>query len=171
MAHDDGQLYWHDPDPRAVFPLERLVPNDRLRTFIHSHRYQNTVDERFEAVMRGCADRTSTWITEEMIQVYTELHRLGFAHSVETWKDGELIGGIYGISIGAAFFGESMFSRKTNASKAAFYHLAKHLRHKAFTIFDSQYINDHTRLLGAVEIARDKFGLLLAGAIASNTHF
>ncbi len=171
MAHDDGQLYWHDPDPRAVFPLERLIPNARLRTFIHSHGYQNTVDERFEAVMRGCADRTSTWITEEMIQVYTELHRLGFAHSVETWKDGELIGGIYGISIGAAFFGESMFSRKTNASKAAFYHLATHLRQKAFTIFDSQYINDHTRLLGAVEITRDKFGLLLADAIASNTHF
>ena len=171
MAHEDGQLYWHDPDPRAVFPLERLLPNARLQTFIRSSGYKNTFDERFEAVMRGCAERQSTWIIEEMVQVYVELHRLGFAHSVETWKEGELIGGIYGLSIGGAFFGESMFSRETNASKAAFYHLSAHLRQRDFTLFDSQYINDHTRVLGAKEIGREKFALLLSHALAANTHF
>jgi leucyl/phenylalanyl-tRNA---protein transferase len=171
MAHDDGLLYWHDPDPRAVFPLDAVRPNARLSTFIRAQGYRCTVDHRFEAVMRACADRESTWITEEMILAYTELHRAGYAHSVETWKDGELIGGIYGLSLGGAFFGESMFSRATNASKVAFHHLAEHLRQQGFTLFDSQYINDHTRSLGAVEIPRSQFGAMLAEALSVNTHF
>ena len=167
MAHKDGDLYWHDPDPRAVFPLDQLRPNARLRSFSRSHRFRFTMDTRFEEVMRGCADRESTWITPEMIATYSRLHRAGHAHSVETWQDDALIGGIYGVSIGAAFFGESMFSRQPNASKAAFHHLASHLLDRGFVLFDSQYINPHTRSLGAVEIPRSAFRSLLALAVES----
>ena len=167
MVHEDGELYWHDPDPRAVFPLGRLHPNARLRSFIRAHDYRCTIDVGFEDVMRACADRDSTWITEEMIAAYLDLHRSGHAHSVETWQGEALIGGIYGVSIGAAFFGESMFSRASNASKTAFHHLAGHLRAQGFVLFDSQYINTHTRALGAIEIPRDAFRSLLALAVES----
>ena len=167
MVHEDGELYWHDPDPRAVFPLDRLRPNARLRSFIRSHEYRCTIDVCFEEVIRACADRDSTWITEEMIAAYLGLHRSGHAHSVETWQGDALIGGIYGVSIGAAFFGESMFNRANNASKAAFHHLAAHLRDRGFVLFDSQYINTHTRSLGAIELPRDAFRSLLALAIES----
>jgi len=167
MVHDDGETYWHDPDPRAVFVLDRLRPNARLRSFIRSRGYRCTIDHRFEAVMRACADRESTWITGDMIEAYTELHHQGKAHSVETWQGDALIGGIYGVSIGAAFFGESMFSHADNASKAAFHHLVDHLRAQGFILFDSQYINDHTRSLGAMEIPRAAFRSLLALAVES----
>lgn len=167
MVHEDGELYWHDPDPRAVFPLDRLRPNARLRTFIRSHGYRFTVDACFADVMRACADRESTWISESMVAAYVELHRSGHAHSVETWQENTLVGGIYGVSIGAAFFGESMFSRASNASKAAFHHLAGHLRDRGFILFDSQYINDHTRSLGAIGSPRESFRSLLALAVES----
>lgn len=167
MVHDDGDLYWHDPDPRAVFPLDRTRPNARLRSFIRSHDYRCTIDSCFVRVMRACADRENTWITEDMVAAYTGLHHLGKAHSVETWQGETLIGGIYGVSIGAVFFGESMFSHADNASKAAFHHLAEHLRRQGFILFDSQYINDHTRSLGAIEIPRDAFRSLLALAVES----
>jgi leucyl/phenylalanyl-tRNA---protein transferase len=167
MAHDDGELHWHDPDPRAVFPLERLRPNARLRSFIRAHGYTCTIDARFEQVMRACADRESTWITDDMVSAYTALHASGKARSVEVWQDGRLVGGIYGVAIGAAFFGESMFSHADNASKAAFHHLAAHLRERGFIMFDSQYINDHTRSLGAVELPRAEFRSLLALAVES----
>lgn len=167
MVHDDGDTYWHDPDPRAVFLLDRVRPNARLRSFIRSHGYRCTIDNHFEEVMRACADRESTWITEDLIEAYTELHNQGKAHSVETWQGDTLIGGIYGVSIGAAFFGESMFSREPNASKAAFHHLAEHLRQQGFIVFDSQYMNDHTRKLGALEVPRSEFRSLLALAVES----
>ena len=167
MVHDDGDTYWHDPDPRAVFLLDRVRPNARLRSFVRSRDYRCTIDNRFEEVMRACADRESTWITEDLIGAYTELHNQGKAHSVETWQGDALIGGIYGVSIGAAFFGESMFSREANASKAAFYHLVEHLRQQGFIVFDSQYANDHTRKLGALEVPRSEFRSLLALAVES----
>lgn len=167
MVHDDGDLYWHDPDPRAVFPLDRIRPNARLRSYIRTHGYRCTIDARFEDVMRACADRESTWITEEMVSAYTQLHTLGRARSVEVWQGDSLIGGIYGVSMGAAFFGESMFSHADNASKAAFHHLAAYLREREFLLFDSQYINDHTRSLGAIEIPRHEFRSLLALAVES----
>lgn len=167
MAHEDGELHWHDPDPRAIFPIERVRANARLRSYIRTHDYRCTIDRSFEDVMRACADRESTWITAEMIEAYSALHRQGRAHSVETWQQDTLIGGIYGISIGAAFFGESMFSRATNASKAAFHHLVEHLRSREIVLFDTQYINAHTRTLGAVEIPRHSFRSLLAVAVES----
>lgn len=165
MAHDDGGLYWHDPDPRAIIPLEGSGPNARLRSYIRSHGYTCTLNSRFEEVMRACADRPERWINEEMIIAYTELHRAGFAISAETWLQDELIGGIYGVAIGRAFFGESMFSRKSNASKAAFHHLVAHLRDRGFILFDTQYINPHTRSLGAIEVSRAAFKRMLMAAL------
>lgn len=167
MVHDDGESYWHDPDPRAVFRLDRTRPNARLRSYVRTRGYHCTIDRCFEQVMRACAERESTWIDEEMISVYTALHRSGKAHSVETWQAGMLIGGIYGVALGAAFFGESMFSHADNASKTAFHHLAAHLRTRGFLLFDSQYINDHTRSLGAIELPRAEFRSLLALAVES----
>ncbi|MBK9763134.1 MAG: leucyl/phenylalanyl-tRNA--protein transferase [Flavobacteriales bacterium] len=165
MMHEDGLLYWHDPDPRAVFDLGTLRPNVRLQRFFRNQGYGVTVNKAFEAVVNSCADRETPWINAEMIEAYVELDRQGHAMSVETWERGELIGGIYGVRLGRAFFGESMFSWKTNASKAAFYHLAEQLRTEEFTLFDTQYINDHTASLGAGEISRSEFRMQLNKAL------
>jgi leucyl/phenylalanyl-tRNA--protein transferase len=157
MCHDDGMLYWHDPDPRAVFRIGLIRPNARLRRYLARSGFVLTEDHAFEAVVRACADRGSSWIDERIIRSYVALHRAGHAHSVETWKDGRLVGGIYGVALGAAFFGESLFTREANAGKAAFHHLAERLEHKGYRLFDSQYINDFTRQLGAVEISAGSF--------------
>lgn len=164
MAHESGGPNWHDPDPRAIIPLDRPRPNARLRSYIRSHGYTCTMNVCFEDVMRACADREDRWINEEMITAYTELHRVDHALSTETWQGDDLIGGIYGVAIGRAFFGESMFSRASNASKAAFHHLVSHLRGNGFTLFDTQYINAHTRSLGAIEVPREEFRRMLAAA-------
>ena len=164
MVHDDGELWWHDPDPRAIIPLDNIAPNARLQRYIRSHMYRFTIDACFPEVMRRCADRAETWLDERMIAAYTALHEQGDAHSVECWHAEELIGGIYGVCIGTAFFGESMFSRANNASTAAFHSLVAHLRTHGCTLFDTQYINDHTRRLGAIEIPRAEFRKRLAAA-------
>ncbi|MCC7501627.1 MAG: leucyl/phenylalanyl-tRNA--protein transferase [Flavobacteriales bacterium] len=171
MAHEDGELYWHDPDPRAIFPLAQTRPNARLQRALRRAGYHITFDQRFEEVMRACGDRKETWITEEMIAAYVDLHKQGYAHSVEVWAGDRLVGGLYGIALGAAFFGESMFSRNTNASKAAFHHLAAHLRQQGFSLFDSQYINDHTASLGAIEVPRSTFRMMLAEALRNEADF
>ncbi|HQV38018.1 MAG: leucyl/phenylalanyl-tRNA--protein transferase [Flavobacteriales bacterium] len=166
MGDELGELEWHSPDPRAVFPLEAIRPNARFLRFLRNSGLNCTRDTGFEKVMRYCATaHGDTWITEEMIAAYTALHRIGHAHSVETWEGDKLVGGTYGVSIGAAFFGESMFSLVPNASKAAFHHLADHLRAHGFTLFDSQYLNDHTASLGAIEIPRPDFLELLKDAL------
>ena len=167
MTHEDGEMYWHDPDPRAVFDLEKLRPNTRLRRFFKNNGYGTTVNTQFEAVIRACAQRDECWINEEMIQAYIDLHGQRYAFSVETWQLGELIGGVYGVAIGKVFFGESMFSIRPNASKAAFHRLAEHLRKEGYTLFDTQYINDHTRALGAFEVGRDEFRWLLNKALGT----
>ncbi len=171
MCHEDGQIYWHDPDPRAIFPLDRIAPNARMRTVMRSARFTTTIDQAFTEVVRACADRTETWIDERIIRSYTALHRAGHAHSVETWHDGQLVGGIYGVALGGAFFGESMFSRSSNASKVAFYTLVALLKQKGATLFDSQYINEFTRQLGAVEVPRVAFQRTLEQALALPVRF
>jgi leucyl/phenylalanyl-tRNA---protein transferase len=171
MSHGREGIFLHDPDPRAIFPLADLKPNARLQRAMRSAGFRVTFDQRFEDVMRACAERAETWITEEMIAAYVALHGKGHAHSVEVWQDGTLVGGLYGVSVGTAFFGESMFSRVTNASKAAFHHLAEHLRQQGFTLFDSQYINDHTASLGAIEVPRALFRTMLAQALAHDADF
>ena len=165
MCHNDGELYWHDPDPRAVFPLAELRPNARALRAFRKAGFTHTRNEAFEAVIRACADREDPWIDERIIASFLGLHAAGYAHSVETWQDGSLVGGIYGVSLRGAFFGESMFSHVPNAGKAAFYALVAHLQQEGYVLFDTQYINEHTRSLGAVEVDRNAFLSLLEDAL------
>lgn len=165
MCHEDGELYWHDPDPRAIFPLDAIRPNARLKRQIRAAGFTITMDNAFGDVLAGCADRDETWIDERISASYKALHKAGFAHSVETWSKGELVGGIYGVALKGAFFGESMFSRNDNAGKAAFYALVQHLKDHGYVLFDSQYINPFTSQLGAVEVARKDFRSMLEHAL------
>ena len=170
MVHDDGGIHWHDPDPRAVFPLDELRPDRRTARVIRSGRYQVTMNTCFERVIRACADRPETWLDERLIRTYIGVHRAGHAHSVEVWEGEQLSGGIYGVALGAAFFGESMFGMD-HAGKVAFFALVDHLRAKGFSLFDTQYINPFTQSLGAVEMPRTHFRRHLADALARNTSF
>lgn len=171
MCHEDGQLYWHDPDPRAVFPLDRIRSNSRFQRALRNSGFRIQNDTAFEAVIRACADREETWIDERIIGSFMGLHRAGYAHSVECWEGEDLVGGIYGVGMHGAFFGESMFSRRTNAGKAAFFALAAHLQRQGHVLFDSQYINAFTAQLGAVEISRALFRDRLQAALVRDVHF
>jgi leucyl/phenylalanyl-tRNA---protein transferase len=166
MAHEDGHIYWHDPDPRAVFDLSTIVPDPRTARVIRSGRFRTTVDHAFEAVIRSCADREETWLDERMIRSYLALHRAGLAFSVECWEGDRLAGGIYGVKLGRAFFGESMFGTN-NAGKVAFHALVSQLRQQQFILFDTQYINPFTQQLGAMEIPRIIFREQLKRAIGT----
>ena len=165
MCHEDGELYWHDPDPRAVFTLDTLEPDRRTARIIRSGRFTITRDKACAEVIAACADREGTWIDERIKASYVALHRAGHAHSMEAWQDQELVGGIYGVAVGGAFFGESMFTRASNAGKVAFHALVAHLRERGFVLFDSQYINDFTAQLGAVEHPRERFKQDLKAAL------
>lgn len=165
MCHEDGQLYWHDPDPRAVFPLDTLEPDRRTARIIRSGRFTITRDSAFAEVIAACAGRADTWIDERIKASYVALHRAGHAHSVEAWQDQELVGGIYGVAVGGAFFGESMFTRASNAGKVAFHALVAHLRDRGYVLFDSQYINEFTAQLGAVEHPQARFKQDLKAAL------
>ena len=157
---DEGDpVLWWSPDPRAVFELEDFHVSRRLVRTIRSGRFQVTLDACFRDVMEGCGQGRDegTWITHDMIEAYCRLHRLGHAHSLEVWHNEELAGGIYGVTVGALFAGESMFSRVRDASKIALVKLIEHLRERDFQLFDIQFLNDHTRRLGAVEISRDEY--------------
>ena len=168
---DDGEIYWHSPDPRAVMPLQKIKVPRSVRKSIKKYNYIFRVNSAFEQVIRACADREETWISEEIIELYTELNRMGFSHSVETWHDNKLVGGLYGISINAAFFGESMFTKMEDSSKAAFYHLVERLKKKKYLLLDSQYINIHTKNLGAIEVTREQYMILLDRALKIPRNF
>ena len=170
MVEDDGVIHIHRPVRRAVFELSSLKPDTTTARHLRTGRFTITVNRCFEEVMRRCADRAETWIDDRMIDAYTELHRQGHAHSVEAWSEGKLVGGIYGVALGAAFFGESLFG-VNNAGKAAFFALAAELRSARFMLFDSQYINPFTRSLGAFEISATDFDRRLKDAQASNARF
>ncbi len=147
--NDESPILWWSPDPRAIFELEGFHVSRRLARTIRSGKFFVTFDQAFAAVIRACADREEgTWITPEMIDAFTELHRLGHTHSVEVWQDGILAGGVYGVAQGGLFAGESMFTRLRDASKVALAHLVEHLRERGYTLFDVQYLNDHTASLG-----------------------
>lgn len=168
---EDNQIYWHNPDFRAVFPLNEIKPKKDVRKSIRDFGFTFDINKNFKYIIMRCADRDDCWISDEIIDAYIDFHKLGFAHSVETYCNGVLAGGLYGVAIGSAFFGESMFSMVTNASKAAFYFLVKLLKSNNFTLLDSQYINPHTASLGAVEIPRREYMLLLQKAIADQCKF
>ena len=165
--YDEGDpVCWWSPDPRAIFELDALhVPRRLVRT-LRSGRFRCTVDQDFAGVIRGCADREEgTWITEDMVTAYETLHRLRHAHSVEAWYEGRLAGGLYGVTVGAFFAGESMFTRVRDASKVALVYTVERLRQRGFTLFDTQMLTPHTARLGAVEISREEYLARLRDAL------
>lgn len=167
----DGEVYWHSPDPRAVFPLYEIKTPKSVRQLLKKKQFEIKLNESFEQVVRQCAARDDSWISEEIVQSYLMLHELGYTQSVEAYRNGELVGGLYGVSIGGAFFGESMFFLESNASKVSFYSLLEILRQKGFLLLDSQYINDFTAQLGAVEIPKYLYMIFLANAISLPVSF
>jgi leucyl/phenylalanyl-tRNA---protein transferase len=171
MAHPDGRIYWYDPHPRAILPLEGFHVSKRLDRTIRQERFTIRIDHDFRGVMEGCADREETWINGEIIDAYVALHRLGFAHSLETRRDGKLVGGIYGVSIRAFFAGESMFSRERDASKVALVTLARRLRARGFQLFDVQFTNPHLEQFGIMEIPRRQYHQRLARALRVEAQF
>jgi leucyl/phenylalanyl-tRNA--protein transferase len=167
-------ILWWSPDPRLVLYPEELHVARRLRRVLRNNRFAVTIDTAFESVIRGCAEtrhrrREGTWLTPEMIQAYCGLYLSGYAHSVEVWHENRLAGGLYGVSLGRAFFGESMFARLTDASKVGFVALAEHLRRLNFDFIDCQVTTDHMKRFGAREIPRDRFLLELGGALKQPT--
>jgi len=166
-----GVISWYSPDPRAIIPLETFKLSRSLRQRVRKQLFQVKVNTAFEHVISLCADREETWISPEIISVYTELHRMGHAHSVESWYDERLVGGLYGVAIGGAFFGESMFSTMTDSSKVALVYLVERLRQKDFCLLDTQFVNNHLKQFGVVEISRSSYLKLLSEAVSVNTHF
>jgi leucyl/phenylalanyl-tRNA---protein transferase len=152
-----GEINWYSPDPRTIFDLNEFHIPRSLSLTLKKKDYTLRINQRFEEVMRSCAEREETWISESIIQSYLQLHRLGFAHSVETWKEGKLAGGLYGVSIQGAFFGESMFSRMRDASKIALVHLVERMKERGFTLLDTQYLTPHLERFGAREIPRSEY--------------
>jgi len=159
MALEDDEIGWFSPDPRGVLPLDQVHTPARLARVIRSGRFEVAIDRDFEGVMRACAaDREDgTWISEEIIESYVALHRLGMAHSVETWRAGKLAGGLYGVHLGGAFFGESMFHYETDASKVALMALVTRMRERGLSLLDVQWITPHLAQFGAVEISREEY--------------
>jgi leucyl/phenylalanyl-tRNA--protein transferase len=166
---DDPKLYWLDPRLRAVLPLDGFHLPHRLARTIRAGRFAVSADTAFADIVRACAEprpgHPESWINAPIVELYTELHRRGHAHSVECRIDGRLVGGLYGVSVGAAFFGESMFSRERDASKVALVHLVARLIKGGFRLLDCQFMTEHLRSFGAVEIPREEFRTLLAEAI------
>lgn len=169
MAHEDGEIYWHEPDPRAILPLDTFhVPRSLKRT-LKKGCFDVRRNTAFTAVIRACAapgpGRESTWINDEIMEAYELLHRLGYAHSVETWQNGRLVGGLYGVALRGLFAGESMFSYQSDASKVALVHLVQHLRTRGFQLLDVQYMTAHLRRFGALEISADAYRQRLAAVL------
>ncbi len=168
---DDPEIYWVDPAIRGVLPLDGFHVPRSLAKRMRRGGYEVTVDRAFDAVLDGCADREETWINAKIRGLYLELHEFGYGHSVEVWMNGALSGGLYGVSLGAAFFGESMFSRQPDASKIALAHLVARLRAGGFTLLDTQFVTAHLRKFGAVEITRREYHRQLDDALARDAEF
>lgn len=168
-------ITWWSPDPRAIFQLDAFHVSASLRRIIRRGDFTVTTDKAFEDVMKGCAERTEdrpeSWVSQRFIEAYTRLHRQGHAHSVECWRQGQLVGGVYGVTIGGLFAGESMFHRESNASKVALYYLTNLLQHHGFKLFDTQMLTPITAQLGATEIPRKSYLAVLAEALAAPAKF
>lgn len=173
MAMEDEEIGWFSPDPRGVLPLKAMHVSSRLARVVRSGRFEVAIDRDFEGVMRACAaDREEgTWISEDIIESYVALHRAGMAHSVETWREGRLVGGLYGVHLGGAFFGESMFHVETDASKVALVALVTRLRERGFSLLDIQWVTPHLATFGAIEIPRTEYLQRLARALVQPCTF
>ncbi len=162
-----GDIDWYLPDPRAIIPLDGFHLSRSLTKRIRQRAFEIHVDRDFEGVMRGCADRAEgSWISDEFVHVYSDLHRRGFAHSVEVWRDHQLVGGVYGVAIGGAFMAESKFHRETDASKVALAALVRLLQKRGFTLLDVQFATPHLLQFGAVEIPHALYSCLLRSSVA-----
>ena len=166
-----GEISWYSPDPRAVLPLDKFHVPRSLNIVLRRQVFEVRVDTSFGEVIRSCSAREETWISEEVRDVFLSLHRIGFAHSIETWHSGRLAGGLYGLSIRGAFFGESMFSLVPNASKVALAHLVGHLTRRKFRLLDVQFMTRHLAMFGAVEIPRSSYMKILTRALSSRSTF
>jgi len=172
---DNPRLYWVDPEERGILPLNRFHVPKSLKKAVRKGDFAVTCDTAFQRVMELCAepapDRPETWINDQILQLYCELHHMGHCHSVEVWQDGKLAGGLYGLALGGAFFGESMFSRVTDASKVALVHLVARLRKGGFTLLDTQFVTEHLSRFGAIEIPREDYQVMLARALRVRAEF
>jgi leucyl/phenylalanyl-tRNA--protein transferase len=179
MADDSGEVHWFQPDPRGIIPLDRFRVPASLSRRVRSGRFKITVDTCFEEVMRECSlarsEDNGSWMTEQLLGAYCDLHDRGAAHSLEAWRDGRLVGGVYGVHLGGAFFGESMFSRPkiggTDASKVCLVHLVERLQARGFSLLDTQYVNEHLRQFGCVEIPGESYAELLRIALGESIEF
>jgi leucyl/phenylalanyl-tRNA---protein transferase len=165
MAMEDDSIAWFSPDPRAIIPLENFHVSHALRRAWRRKVFEIKIDNRFGEVIRACANRQDTWINREIIESYQRLHELGYAHSVESWSKNRLVGGLYGVAVGGAFFGESMFHRVRDASKIALVGLVEHLRTKKFALLDTQWLTPHLEQFGAIEIPRSQYLKILSRAV------
>jgi leucyl/phenylalanyl-tRNA--protein transferase len=172
---DDPELFWVDPHRRGILPLDGFHVPHKLRRAVRQRNFEIRCDTAFEDVVRGCAETTekrpNTWINDEIVRLYAALFARGAAHSVESWQGGMLVGGLYGVSLGAVFFGESMFSRITDASKVALVHLVARLRLGGYRLLDTQFLTPHLARFGGIEISRARYHRLLAGALACRASF
>lgn len=175
MGNDQGEIWWYDPDPRAILPLATFHVPRSLSQRIRRGGFVVKLDTAFGAVITACAapgiKRKHTWITPPIIDAYCTLHELGIAHSVETWINGQLVGGLYGVALGGLFAGESMFSHATDASKIALVYLVEHLRKQGFVLHDTQFITPHLQRFGAVEIPRARYQRALRQALQVEAQF
>jgi leucyl/phenylalanyl-tRNA---protein transferase len=170
-GRNDPTVHWIDPRHRGILPLNRFHISYSLARRMRRQPPQVTINRDFTGVVHACADRPETWINPTIARLYAQLHALGRAHSVEVWLDGHLAGGVYGVTLGAAFFGESMFSRRTDASKIALAYLVHRLRAGGFTLFDTQFLTPHLASLGGIEIPRAQYHRLLTDALARTADF
>lgn len=167
-------ISWWSPDPRAILELDQLHVPESLQKILRKNVFEITIDQAFQQVIENCAQapgRTETWITDEFIKAYTQLHEHGHAHSLECWQNGELVGGIYGVAIGGLFAGESMFHRVSNASKVALYYLVKHLQGRRFALLDIQMLTPVTKQMGGITLPRAQYLERLAEAVKLNCTF
>ncbi|HEY9714142.1 MAG TPA: leucyl/phenylalanyl-tRNA--protein transferase, partial [Chroococcales cyanobacterium] len=165
MGGEDGKIRWYSPDPRCVIDLEDFHISRRLARTYRQSKFEIKVNADWDGVLQGCAERDTTWITDDIYRVYTKLHRIGLAHTVEAYLDNQLVGGLYGVSIGGAFMGESMFHTATDASKVCLVYLVERLKERRFSLLDSQYMTSHLSRFGARLIAREEYLLRLHEAL------
>jgi len=174
-SEDDPELFWVFPDHRGILPLDQFHLPKRLMRTLKSERFTISIDTSFEQVIRACAeqrtDRPTTWINQPILDLYTQLYKMGHCHSIEAWFEGELVGGLYGISLGSAFFGESMFTYKTDASKIALVFLVARLIQGGFNLLDTQFVTDHLKRFGTIEIVREDYLIRLAQALETQGDF
>lgn len=173
MADHHGVIRWYSADPRGVLPLEKFHVPKSLLQIVRQNKFEVRINCDFRAVMRACMENREdgTWINDQLIRAYWRLHEMGFAHSVECYRDGVLAGGLYGVSLGAAFFGESMFHRQRDASKVALVHLVQRLRERGFLLLDTQAVTEHLRKFGCVEISAGEYAKRLAEALEGEAEF